>query len=268
MDSATAAHWMLAAVVIAAATAAEAAEVATVAAAQTSAAGAERARESMPGPPPCVARLDGATVDEQLDCLERLRAAGFLAGFDLDRMIELFGSSRWTAPADRPRPVSPDLVFADHDGTLGTLSELVDRPALITFFCTRCPRGGECAATVARLATLQRRLQADGLGRYVLLLAVTYEPHLDSPERLKRFAAARGMALGTGARALRLDPERQGELLDELAIEVSYTAGRVDDHQVELALLDGRGRLVRKYDTENWTPPAVLADLLRLLAER
>lgn len=55
--------------------------------------------------------------------------------------------------------------------------------------------------TVARLAALQRQLGRAGLAERVRLLAITYEPQFDTPERLKRHTLTRGFKLENSARA-------------------------------------------------------------------
>lgn len=215
-----------------------------------------------------VASVDDAEV---ADLLRQLAAD---TSGELDpRLVEEAGLAlaRLTgaAPAaDRARRASLDIGYTDHDGNTGVLADLLDRPALLTFFYTRCQNSKKCPMTVARLAALQRQLDAAGLADRVRLLAITYEPQFDTPERLARQATARGLELGDGARALQLDGERQGELLDQLDIQVSYNAGWVNAHGVELSLLDAGGRLVGKYDTQSWQNPRVVEDVERLLRVR
>ena len=142
-----------------------------------------------------------------------------------------------------------------------------DRPVLVTFFYTRCQNSRKCPLTVSRLAGLQRHLEAEGLAERVRLLAITYEPQFDTPRRLARYAGNRGLALGPGALALRLEPERQQDVIDDLRVDVAYNTGWVSGHGVELSLLDAGGRLVRKYHAVYWQNPRVLEDVRRLLAE-
>lgn len=157
------------------------------------------------------------------------------------------------------------LPFTDQEGETGRLAELVDRPVLLTFFYSRCQNSRKCPMTLSRLATLQKRLGEAGLEDRVRLLAVTFEPQFDTPERLKRYAVNRGLTLGPNARALRFAPPDQRTLVDDLRVPVSYNAGWVNGHGVELNLLDAEGRLVRKYHSVLWTGPRVVDDLRRLL---
>jgi len=176
------------------------------------------------------------------------------------------GETVWEPAGGPLRLAHLDVGFTDQDGASGTLAELVDRPVLVTFFYSRCQNSRKCPLTVSRLAGLQRRLEAAGLGEQVRLLAITYEPQFDTPERLARYATSRGLLLGPTARALRLDPERQQAVVDDLAVDVAYNSGWVSGHGVELSLLDAEGRLVRKYHSMLWHDPRVVDDVRRLLA--
>lgn len=161
------------------------------------------------------------------------------------------------APAPR-RLENLGIAYVDQDGRTGVLADLVDRPTLVTFFYTRCQNGKKCPMTIARLAALQRKLDEAGLAGRVRLLAVTYEPQIDGPRRLARHTSARGLDLGDGVLALQLDSARQDALLAELGIEVSYNAGWVNAHGVQLTLLGAGGELVAAYRDVAWRTETVL----------
>ena len=121
---------------------------------------------------------------------------------------------------------------------------------------------------VSQLAALQRQLTQAALDDKVRLVAITYEPQFDTPERMNRYAAARGLQLGEDAVAVQLDSERQQQLVDELLAPVSYNAGWVNSHGLEASLIDAHGRLVRKYTTLLWRNDVAIEDLRRVVAER
>lgn len=174
----------------------------------------------------------------------------------------------WTAPAKRAALRNADIAFTDHDGKAGTLGKLLDKPAVVTFFYTRCQNTRKCSLAVNRLGALQRDLDRAGLGDRVRLLAVSYEPQFDTPERINRYATDRGLRLGTNAVALQLDATRHQRLVDELQAPANYNAGWINTHGVELSLLDAQGRVVRKYHTVLWDNAQVVKDLERVLAEK
>lgn len=173
----------------------------------------------------------------------------------------------WTVREARKPLRNLDIALVDHAGAAHVLSDLIDRPVLLTFFYSRCQNAGRCAATVAQLAALQRELGERGLVRSVRLVAVTFEPQFDTPERLRRFALDRGLALGPDALAVRLDVARHPKLVEELKTPVSYSAGWVNSHGIQAALIDAEGRVVRKYVTLLWDNRTVADDLQRLVQD-
>ena len=153
----------------------------------------------------------------------------------------------WMAPADRRTLTHLDVTLETHEGVQQSLSRLIDRPVLLTFFYSRCQNAEKCSTTMIRLAQLQRELAALGLTNEVRLLALTLEPDHDTPVRLKRYALDRGLKLGGDALAGRFEVVGHAAILRELDTPVSYNGGWVNTHGVESVLLDANGRLVRKY---------------------
>lgn len=173
----------------------------------------------------------------------------------------------WVAAGERSRLQNLDIAFKDQDGRSGVLGDLVNKPVLVTFFYTRCQNSRKCSMAVSRLGTLQRHLAQAGIDDRVRLLAITYEPQFDTPERIHRYATDRGLRLGENALAIQLDGDRHQRLVDELQAPVNYNAGWVNAHGVELSLLDAQGKLVRKYHTLLWDNDQVTKDLRQVLTE-
>ncbi len=174
----------------------------------------------------------------------------------------------WVERGERSRLENLGIALTDHDGRERTLDQLIDKPVLLTFFYSRCQNASRCSTTVAQLAALQQRLAGVGLRDRVRLLAVTFEPHYDLPQRLTSYAQSRGFELGADALAVRLDAAAHPKLVAELEVPVSYNAGWVNTHGVEAVLLDPAGRIARRYVTLVWDNDQVLRDFQRLLAER
>jgi cytochrome oxidase Cu insertion factor (SCO1/SenC/PrrC family) len=175
--------------------------------------------------------------------------------------------SPYIASGQRSGLANGDITYTDHAGQTGVIRELLDKPAVITFFYTRCQNMKKCSMAVNRLGVLQRRLAQAGIADRVRLVAISYEPQFDTPERLNRYATDRGLDLGSNAVALRLDQKRHRRLVEELNAPANYNAGWINTHGVELNLVDARGRVVRKYHTVLWDDDQVLADLQRVLGE-
>ena len=107
--------------------------------------------------------------------------------------------TEWS-PADRRRVInSIDISYVDQDGGTGRLGDLIDRPTVITFFYTRCQYANKCSRTLGHLAALQRELAQAGVGKQVRLIAITYEPQYDTPDRIKRYGGDRGLTFSEGA---------------------------------------------------------------------
>jgi protein SCO1/2 len=173
--------------------------------------------------------------------------------------------SEWIASAQRTPLRHLDVPMKDQNGNARNLGALVDKPTLVTFFYTRCENDSKCSRTIGHLAGLQRQLEGAGLADKVRLLAITYEPHYDTPDRITRFAEARGLRFGENTLGIQLDERWQERVVDELQAPVSYSAGWVNAHGVEACLLDARGRVVRKYTTLLWENDQVTDDLKRVV---
>ncbi len=172
----------------------------------------------------------------------------------------------WLEPTERHRLQNLEIALVDQDGRKYVLSQLIDRPVLLTFFYTRCQNAGKCSNTITRLTMLQQELTLRGMASDVRLLAITFEPEFDTPMRLKRYAVDRGLVLGNHALAVRLDSKGHAAFVEELDTPVGYSSGWVNTHGVEAVLLDAEGRLVRKYTTLAWEQAIVVADFQHLLA--
>ena len=176
-------------------------------------------------------------------------------------------STAWVPSSRRVPLKTAGVEVTDSTGRRHVLGDLLDRPTLITFFYTRCQNSGKCSAAISRLASLQRMVADAGLQDRVRLLAVTYEPQFDTPARIGQFATERGLLLGEQALAVQLDRARHHDVVDELQAPVNYNADWVNTHGVELTLVDGHGRLVRKYTTVLWSNDRVTEDLKRVIDE-
>jgi protein SCO1 len=172
----------------------------------------------------------------------------------------------WVAAAQRRQLQNLDIRFTDHGGRPGVLRDLMNKPTVITFFYTRCQNGRKCSMAISLLGALQRQLAQAGIADKVRLIAISYEPQFDTPERINRYATDRGFCLGENALALQLESNHQQQLVDELQAPVSFNAGWVNTHGVELSLLDASGRLVRQYHTLLWDNDQVTEDLKRLVS--
>ena len=62
----------------------------------------------------------------------------------------------------------------------------------------------KCSLTVAKLARVQKLLEAQGIVDRIHTAAITYDPAFDLPERLRVYGQDRGVRMDAGHRMLRV----------------------------------------------------------------
>ena len=83
----------------------------------------------------------------------------------------------------------------------------------------------------------------------------------DTSSRLRAYGAARGMMYGPRCRLLRTTGGF-GPVRDALSLRVGYGPATVNNHALEIALIDGKGRATTGIAGRGWDE----ADIYRLLA--
>jgi hypothetical protein len=120
----------------------------------------------------------------------------------------------------------------DQSGASSTLGELLaDRKTILAFFYTRCMNPARCSLTITRLAALARSRENDRA-----VLAITYDPDFDSPERMRRYGADRGFPFGERARLIRT-ADAWPEVRAMFGLRVGYGPVTVNEHARELFLI-------------------------------
>ncbi len=171
----------------------------------------------------------------------------------------------WPAPGEREEI---DLAYdvTDQDGRAMKLRALTGKPLVVSFLFTRCPNPKMCPFIASRMASLQLQLAASGLGDAARLAIISYDPVYDTPERLKQYAQVRGMRFDNLS-LLRPEPAQLTKLLGEFQTPLAFNdSGGVDNHAMDVFILDASGRYVRQYRGA-WSNSRILSDLRRLLAE-
>jgi len=150
----------------------------------------------------------------------------------------------------------PGTAVPVEDGTEVVLGEGQDRPTLLTFLYTTCPDPTFCPALATRLGALQPKLQ--GKAR---ILAITMDVERDTLEVL----AAYGEMVGADPnvwRFGRLSPAKLQEVAMLSGLAVKVEDGKIA-HSIRVLLLDGNGKLVERYDHNQWDLDRVANQLLR-----
>lgn len=145
----------------------------------------------------------------------------------------------------------PDFSLTDQNGRPFRLADHRGQAVLITFVYTRCPLPNYCPLMSRNFADLQQRFSKAFPGRFHLL-TVSFDPAYDTPEVLKRYAAAfrheeTTWTFATGA------PQQIEALTSALGL-VYLPEGGLITHDLRTALIAPDGRLVQVWRSNVWTP--------------
>lgn len=158
-----------------------------------------------------------------------------------------------------------DVTLEDQDGRTASLDEwLRGKPAIVTFFYTRCDNPNKCSLTVTRLARLQHAIRARGLAGRIRTMAITYDPGYDRPDVLKAYADNRGVSFSDDDRFVRTTGGFD-RLRRRFELGVNFGPATVNRHRIELFVLDAHGRIAATFARLQWDVDAVLDEAVRLL---
>ena len=139
------------------------------------------------------------------------------------------------------------------------------RPTVVSFFYTRCMNPNKCTLTINKLAELQQQLVQQGLAEEVNLLAFTYDPSYDHAIRLYNFGNNRGLKFNERVQLLRTRPEDFEHLSNFFELGVNHVSSAVNQHRLELYVLDQHGTLRTSYTRLQWDLEQVMEQVKRLL---
>ena len=122
-------------------------------------------------------------------------------------------------------------------------------------------------SSVNRLGRLEAELAEQDLAGKVGLYAMTYDPDFDSPSILKKYGRMYGVQFSDDVKFLKAMGDSAAALHERLQLRVSYGAGTVNQHGIQLFVFDRKGRLATTSDNEVWTVREVRDCLLRLVRE-
>lgn len=175
-----------------------------------------------------------------------------------------------TAQSGPASPVSDTaaiegLEIQDQSGATMRFADLfAGRPAAIAFFYTRCMNPQKCSLTISRLAAVKARLAAAGLGERATVAAFTYDPAYDTPRQLEIYGRDRGFPFDARCRLLRttgpLEPLRT-----HFELGVGFGPATVNQHRVDLAVIDAEGRIALSHAHRLWDEAEVFETLAKLI---
>jgi protein SCO1/2 len=187
-----------------------------------------------------------------------------------DVMDDADAGSRGMLVIDRKKRkaiVVRDLALVDQSGRALQLADLMGKPFILTFFYTRCTNPLKCASTVHRLGELEMALGNGRLAHQVGIYGMTYDPDFDTPPVLRKYGEMYGLGFNDRLRLLKTADNTETRLSEELGLRVSYGAGSVNQHGIQLFVFDKRGRLAAVCDNDIWTVQELLPILTNLVKE-
>ncbi|HEY0372769.1 MAG TPA: SCO family protein, partial [Thermoanaerobaculia bacterium] len=162
---------------------------------------------------------------------------------------------------------SASLPLLDQEGNALRLSDMQGRPFVLAFFYTRCTNPVKCVSTIRRLRDLAADCAKDAGTRKAAVFGMTYDPKFDTPQILRNYGTVQGMKFGPNVRLVKAAIDSGDALRRELDLRVSYGAGTVSQHGVQLFVFDKQGKLAATHDNEVWSVADVHSCLARLAAE-
>jgi protein SCO1/2 len=175
--------------------------------------------------------------------------------------------SSW--PSDLRRGSEPiaSVTLQDHEGGLIVFQEFFQgQPSIVVFFYTRCDNPMKCSLTIAKLARVQKILEAQGLADRIRTAAITYDPAFDLPERLRVYGQDRGVRMDAGHRMLRVTDDND-VLRRHFALGVNFIESLVNRHRIEVYILDAKGRIAACFERIHWDAEQVVARAVEMLKE-
>jgi cytochrome oxidase Cu insertion factor (SCO1/SenC/PrrC family) len=167
----------------------------------------------------------------------------------------------------RKRINAGSVRLLDQDGKMLTFGDLRGRPFVLTFFYSQCTNQLKCVSTVRQLQFLSESSAKDGLADRIGIYGMTYDAHFDTPSILRQYGKLHGLKFRQNVRLLKAADPTQNPLGDQLNLRVSYGAGSVNQHGIQLFVFDKTGRVAVTLDNEIWSPAAVKNTLAKLAAE-
>ncbi len=175
--------------------------------------------------------------------------------------------SSWPSSLRRGTERIASVTLQDHKGALITFKDFFQgQPSVVVFFYTRCDNPMKCSLTIAKLARVQKLLEAQGLADRIHTAAITYDPAFDLPERLRVYGQDRDVRMDTGHRILRVT-EDNDVLRRHFELGVNFIESLVNRHRIEVYILDAKGRIATSFERIHWDEEQVVVRTVEMLKE-
>ena len=138
------------------------------------------------------------------------------------------------------------------------------KPSIVVFFYTRCDNPNKCSLTITRLGQLQKALKSENLTNSVKTAAITYDPGFDKAFRIKAYSETRGVVFNEDNRAFRI-PSAMPSIQNYFDSGVNYIGSIVNQHTVELFILDKNGIIQQSFVRSEWNIRSIITEVTDLL---
>jgi protein SCO1 len=146
--------------------------------------------------------------------------------------------------------VVPDFTLTDQYGASVSLGSMRGTVVVVTFVYTRCPLPDYCPRMIANLDALRDRFRAE-LGTHLSLVAVTFDPQHDTPERMRAYAH-QYQADVPGWHFLTGSVQEIGRVCAMFGVEFWPEEGMIT-HTLQTAVIDREGKLAASVEGKNYT---------------
>lgn len=140
------------------------------------------------------------------------------------------------------------------------------KPSAVAFFYATCKNPLKCVQTIYNLVEIHRALSEAGLSENVRLAAITYDPQRDTPTVLLQYGTSKGVPFDANCKLMRV-PDQFAKVVEAFDLGVNYDGTQVNDHQIELYLLDRDGDIADGFLRLQADPESVVAKLAQLTRE-
>jgi len=173
-------------------------------------------------------------------------------------------SKDWVLLGDVAVRAEPAPLFSlvDQDEVPRKLEDFRGQGVLLDFVFTRCE--GPCPILTSTHVTAERLL-SPALRERTHFLSISIDPLRDTPADLKQYALVRGANLAHWS-FLTGTPEDVQEILSAYGIGTTRAEDGEIEHVVASFLIDGEGRIVKRYLGLDHEPAEVAADLEAIVA--
>ena len=159
---------------------------------------------------------------------------------------------------------APVFSLIDQDGQPFQFKPASGKLVLVNFIYTSCP--DVCPLLTAKMAVIQRALEAEKNDRY-LLLSISTDPKRDTPEKLRTYADA-FKADFRRWRFLTASAKELAPVWQAFGVHVKDLGNGQVQHTNLTTLIDGKGFRRVDYYGDKWLEKEILKDLRQLNGQK